>query len=205
MDNENMNSSLNDAAVISAFKDKTKEMFHELGTMDPDTIESFVKTHVQELITEYNLDVIIEDVVVSGSRCRGMETEGSDLDVVLYFSGSEREDTLFNLLHEDGIVMGGVALDINPISQEQSGSLSEYLIGVEAFLAEKQAQMVVEEEQSKVLDFPQKAETIVTYTVAECGEFHSMGKYHENIATIEECPRKEIQTRNTFANFLKTK
>ena len=99
MDNENMNSSLNDAAVISAFKDKTKEMYHELGTMDPDTIESFVKTHVQELITEYNLDVTIEDVVVSGSRCRGMEMEGSDLDVVLYFSGSEREDTLFNLLH----------------------------------------------------------------------------------------------------------
>ena len=97
--------SLNDAAVISAFKDKTKEMFHELGTMDPDTIESFVKNHVQELMTEYNLDVTIEDVVVSGSRCRGMEMEGSDLDVVLYFSGSEREDTLFNLLHEDGIVM----------------------------------------------------------------------------------------------------
>ena len=186
MDNENMNSSLNDAAVISAFKDKTKEMFHELGTMDPDTIESFVKNHVQELITEYNLDVTIEDVVVSGSRCRGMEMEGSDLDVVLYFSGSEREDTLFNLLHEDGIVMGGVALDINPISQEQSGSLSEYLTGVEAYLAEKQAQMAVEEEQSKALDFPQKAETIVTYTVAECGEFHSMGKYRENIATIEE-------------------
>ena len=183
---ENMNDSLNDAAVISAFKDKTKEMFHELGGMNPETVEAFVKDHVQELISEYNLDVTIEDVVVSGSRCRGMETEGSDLDVVLYFSGSEREDSLFNLLHEDGIVMGGVALDINPISQDQTGSLSEYLTGVETYLAEKQAQMAREAEQSAKEVQEKQPETIVTFTVAECGEFHSMGEYHKDIATIEE-------------------
>lgn len=175
---ENMNDSLNDAAVISAFKDKTKEMFHELGGMDPETVEAFVKDHVQELISEYNLDVTIEDVVVSGSRCRGMETEGSDLDVVLYFSGSEREDSLFNLLHEDGIVMGGVVLDINPISQGQTGSLSEYLKGVDTYFAEKQTQMTQETTLQQ--------DTVITYTVAECGEFHSMGAYHDNIPTIEE-------------------
>ena len=39
--------SLNDAAVISAFKDKTKEMFHELDGMDPETIEANVKNIVQ--------------------------------------------------------------------------------------------------------------------------------------------------------------
>lgn len=27
---------------------------------------------------------------------------------------------------------------------------------------------------------------IMTFTVAECGEFHSMGEYHENIKTLEE-------------------
>lgn len=27
---------------------------------------------------------------------------------------------------------------------------------------------------------------IMTYTVAECGEFHSMGRYHEGIKTLEE-------------------
>ena len=26
----------------------------------------------------------------------------------------------------------------------------------------------------------------VTFTVAECGEFHNMGEYHEGIETIEE-------------------
>ena len=36
--------------------------------------------------------------------------------------------------------------------------------------------------------FPQKAEpeTEVTLTVAECGEFHNFGEFHENIATVNE-------------------
>lgn len=29
-------------------------------------------------------------------------------------------------------------------------------------------------------------EKIVTLTVAECGEFHSLGEFHENIASVEE-------------------
>ena len=49
---ENMNDSLNDAAVISAFKDKTKEMFHELNGLDPETIEANVKTLVQGISYE---------------------------------------------------------------------------------------------------------------------------------------------------------
>ena len=163
---ENVSESLNDAAVISAFKDKTKEMFHELDGMNPETIEADVKNIVQGIVNDYGMDVNIEDVVVSGSRCRGMEDKGADLDVVLYYSGSVREDELFNTLHQSNIIMGGVNLDINPISQEQHGSLSEYLSSVETYLAEKQA--------------------VLTYTVAECGEFHSMGAYHEGIATIEE-------------------
>lgn len=171
---ENINESPSDAAVISAFKDKTKEMFHELEGLNPEAIEANVKQLVQDIINTYNLDATIEDVVVSGSRCRGMETEGSDLDVALYYSGSEREDSLFNTLHEGGnIIMGGVSLDINPISQEQRGSLSEYLSGVETYLAEKQAQEA-------------QKQAVITFTVAECGEFHSMGAYHDGISTIEE-------------------
>ena len=173
---DNVSESLNDAAVISAFKDKTKEMFHELDGMNSETIEANVKNIVQGIVNDYGMDVTIEDVVVSGSRCRGMEDEGADLDVVLYYSGSVREDDLFNTLHQSNIIMGGVNLDINPISHEQHGSLSEYLSGVETYLAEKQAETVREAEQ----------QMIITYTVAECGEFHSMGAFHEGIATIEE-------------------
>ena len=190
---ETKGESLNDAAVISAFKDKTKEKFHELDGMDPETIEANVKTIVQGIVNDYGMDVIIEDVVVSGSRCRGMEEKGADLDVVLYYSGSVREDDLFNTLNQGNIIMGGVKLDINTISQEQHGSLSEYLTGVEAYLTEKQAQIIQEAQQRN---------TEITYTVAECGEFHSMGTYHEGISTIEEAKALFESIRENHSNMI---
>ena len=177
---------INDAEVIREFKEKTNEKFHELAGLKPKEIEEFVNNHVQEIISTYNLDVEIEDVVVSGSRCRGLEREDSDIDVVVYFSGDVREDDFFNILHEEGIIMGEVQLDINPVSREENGSLSEYLKGVEIYLVEKEVRMMNAEEKSNVVTFPNHPETIVTFTVAECGEFHSMGDYVDNITTIEE-------------------
>ena len=182
---ETKGESLNDAAVISAFKDKTKEKFHELDGMDPETVEANVKNIVQGIVNDYGMDVTIEDVVISGSRCRGMEEQGADLDVVLYYSGTVREDDLFNTLHQSNIIMGDIKLDINTISQEQHGSLSEYLAGVEAYLTEKQAQMME-----------------ITYAVAECGEFHSMGAYHEGLATIEEAKALFERIQETHSNMI---
>ncbi len=131
-----------EAAAIRVFKKKTKRSFHEIGTMDSDMIESIAKTQVEEIIAEYDLDVKIKEIVLTGSRCRGMETEGSDIDVVVYYTGSEREDYLFDLLHGDEIILGGAVLDINPLSQKKRGSLAEYLTGAESYLLKKKAAIV---------------------------------------------------------------
>lgn len=41
---------------------------------------------------------------------------------------------------------------------------------------------------------------IMTYTVAECGEFHSMGRYHEGIKTLEEAAAlyRKMQVGNSI-------
>ena len=88
-----------------------------------------------------NVDAEIIGVVISGSRCRGLEGKNSDLDVVVQLSGNEREDDLFNLLHEDKFRIGGVLVDINPITEYKTGTLEEYLPGVEKYLEEKAMQM----------------------------------------------------------------
>ena len=31
-----------------------------------------------------------------------------------------------------------------------------------------------------------ESRAVVTFTVAECGEFHNLGEYHEDIGTLEE-------------------
>lgn len=76
---------------------------------------------------------------VYGSRTReGLYQEGSDVDVVVSYTGNIREDDFFSVLHEDGMKLSGLTLDINPISTEKTGTLEEYMEQANAFLDEKE-------------------------------------------------------------------
>ena len=163
------------SSVVADFRAKTGELFHDISEMNPEEIEETVKCHVQAKIDEYNIDATIVDVAVTGSRCRGLEHESSDLDVVVKLSTAEREDDLFNAFNEGGLHIGEVKVDINPITAQRTGTLETYLPQVEEYLeGVRQAR-----EQEK-----EKAE--VTLTVSECGEFHNLGECYENIPTVDE-------------------
>ena len=190
----------NNPDVVADFRARTEELFHSLDGQSADDIEKTVYAYVQSQIDEYGLDAEIVDVVVAGSRCRGMEQDNSDLDVVVEYTGSTREDDLFNMLHEDSIYIAGIKVDINPITEGRTGTLETYLPEVETYLQEKAQQEQVNTqlvtqgreqeptEQTELANEPViEPETVhVTFTVAECGEFHNMGEYHEGIETIEE-------------------
>ena len=199
----------NNPDVVADFRAKTEELFHSLDGQSAEDIEKTVYAYVQSQIDEYGLDAEIVDVVVAGSRCRGIEKENSDLDVVVEYTGSTREDDLFNMLHEDSIYIAGIQVDINPITEGKTGTLETYLPEVETYLQEKaqqeqinnqlvtQGREVVQEQnalvsEEKVLSKLEKEPVIepetvhITFTVAECGEFHNMGEYHEGIETVEE-------------------
>ena len=145
-------------SIVADFKAKTEELFNGINGQTQDDIEQTVWAYMQSKIDEYEIDVELVDVVVSGSRCRGLEKAGSDLDVVVEYKGREHEDTLFNAFNEDGLMIGGIKVDINPITEGKTGTLATYLPGVESYLAEKQAM--------------QKEPAV--------------GEFHENIASVEE-------------------
>lgn len=202
----------NNPDVVADFRAKTEELFHSLDGQSAEDIEKTVYAYVQSQIDEYGLDAEIVDVVVAGSRCRGIEKENSDLDVVVEYTGSTREDDLFNMLHEDSIYIAGIQVDINPITEGRTGTLETYLPEVETYLQEKAQQeqinnqFVTQGRENALEQQPEKEkiaeeniiselekepviepETVhITFTVAECGEFHNMGEYHEGIETIEE-------------------
>ena len=199
----------NNPDVIADFRAKTEELFHSLDGQSAEDIEKTVYAYVQSQIDEYGLDAEIVDVVVAGSRCRGIEKENSDLDVVVEYTGSTREDDLFNMLHEDSIYIAGIQVDINPITEGKTGTLETYLPEVETYLQEKaqqeqinnqlvtQGKEVMQEQNtlaSEEKGFSElekepviELETVhITFTVAECGEFHTMGEFHEGIETVEE-------------------
>ena len=163
------------SSVVADFKAKTGELFHDISEMNPEEIEETVKCHVQAKIEEYDIDATIVDVAVTGSRCRGLEHEGSDLDVVVELSTAEREDDLFNAFNEDGLHIGEVKVDINPITAQRTGTLESYLPQMEEYL--EGVRQVREQE---------KESAEVTLTVSECGEFHNLGECYENIPTVDE-------------------
>ena len=77
------------------------------------------------------------DVALGGSSWLGFSlspnknfrnfNKESDIDIVVEFQGSIREDFLFNVAHEDEFLIGDVLLDINPIKKEKSGTLKDYI------------------------------------------------------------------------------
>jgi antirestriction protein ArdC/predicted nucleotidyltransferase len=171
-----------ESRAIADFKARTEELFNGINGQTQGDIEFTVYAYLQSKIDEYGMDIELVDMAVSGSRCRGLEQKNSDLDVAVEYRGGETEDSLFNTFNEDGLRIGGVKVDINPITEGKTGTLGQYLPGVEAYLEEKRAAM-----QEKSAEQPQEGkQTVITLTVAECGEFHTLGEYHEGIESVEE-------------------
>lgn len=122
--------------TVNEFRTKTDLLFNKISGYSANEIEAMVSTEIETKIAEYALDMSINDVVLTGSRCRGLENETSDLDIVVTYTGSVREDNAFNIFHEDMMKIGGVEVDINPINTDKSGKLSEYLVREEEYLSE---------------------------------------------------------------------
>ena len=173
--------------IITDFRAKTNAVFHDISEMNPTEIEETIKCHVQAKIDEYDIDATIIDAVVVGSRCRGLEKDSSDLDVVVELSTNEREDDLFNAFNEDGLHIGDVRVDINPITAQRTGTLETYLPQAEEYLEsirQEREQELTQQMQTQVE--MENEEVEVTLMVSECGEFHNLGEFYENIPTVED-------------------
>lgn len=243
--------------AINHFREKTKRYFRPVDGNSVENIESMVRDYIREKISEYYLPIQIREVMVYGSRSRGTEQEDSDLDILFEYNGANREDDVFNILHEDDFCIGDVKVDINPVTEEKSGPLAELIRRAEVYMEQELAFQIVDryiyiqevcegydyiiyDEGMKELDggvydnpdisiyealedivedikqnpdtngikgaittdselnplnleeFEQEVERrnyvepVFTFTVAECGEFHQLGEYYDDITTAEE-------------------
>lgn len=114
-----------------------------LGGNSQHDIEETVLCYAQSELEEMGLadDVKLIAARIYGSRLReGLYTEKSDIDVVLSYSGDIREDDFFSMLHEHGMEIGGLPVDINPISTEKTGSLEAYMEQAEKYLDQKEVE-----------------------------------------------------------------
>lgn len=95
------------SGIVEEFRANTRDKFHELDGENSESIETMVRGHIEDAIETFGLDAKVVDVVLVGSRSRGIEHEESDVNVVVEFYGSEREDALSDILNEEGLSIAG--------------------------------------------------------------------------------------------------
>lgn len=260
---------------IEIFKKETEKCFHKIDGMNASEIEQTVREYIVQKLAEWGADAELLGLAVIGSRCRGVEYDGSDLDIVAEYRGDIREDDLFGILHEDGLQIGGIEVDINPITETKTGTLASYLTKAQEYMDRELAfsiadryilihetdgeydysilgedyreidggvyddsnvtirealQGIVEDlkqnpdtngakgriiEESELvpvnygeleekMEDAERIETVnriepeVTFTVAECGEFPTLGKCYEGIKTADEAVKiwQRVQSKN---------
>ena len=183
---------------VPAISDHT-EAEAGLNGMSRSEIEETVWAIAQAEIIENDLDARIQAVRVYGSRTRdGLYKEDSDVDVVIAYEGTVREDDLFSVLNEAGYKTGNMKVDMNPIRPDKTGTLEDFLEKSERYLDEKTEQMKargeykplakveeLEEANYNMIDnvlnnMPPKKEPYLEYYAAECDEYHSLGKIYKS-------------------------
>lgn len=134
--------------IIPEFVQKTRACYKPISGMDMYDVENAVQDYFSAKADEYGLQITIIDIAICGSRSRGLEHGLSDLDVVIEYemtgdtelNETMKEDAVFNIMHEDDFKIEGVVIDINPITATQSGTIQDYLVHADAYLAKKAKQ-----------------------------------------------------------------
>ena len=157
--------------------------------------ETMLAQQKQELIKEEFKEWIFKDLHRRKELCkiynerfnsiRPREYDGSHIQ----FVGMNPEITL--MPHQKnavahGLSVGGMIVDIKPITAEKSRTIEGYLARANQYLEEK-----VKNFREAASD-QQKAEVVteypvqtLTFYVVECMEFPSLGEYHENLSFEE--------------------
>lgn len=113
--------------AIGAQNEDNTSQIQGLQGYSRDKIKNIVKDYVGQKLSD--ADAKIKGVEIHGSRNRGDAREDSDLDVVIEYEGDIREDDMFNLLNddEDALYIEGIRVDINPIREQETGTLDKYM------------------------------------------------------------------------------
>ncbi len=170
-----------------------------LNGMSRSEIEETVWAIAQAEIIENDLDARIQAVRVYGSRTMdGLYHEDSDVDVVIAYEGTVREDELFSVLNEAGYKTGNMKVDMKPIRPDKTGTLEDFLEKSERYLDEKTEQMKASGEYKPLAkveelvegnynmidnvlnNMPPKKEPYLEYYAAECDEYHSLGNIYKS-------------------------
>lgn len=110
-----------------------------------ENLTEMVKGDIQNIIQENNLnedEFKIKNIRMYGSYTTGKNKKGSDIDFLVEYTGSMREDDLFNMFNDAELEFvdkdgNQVKIDINPTKAEKSGTIAEHLENAKEYNKEK--------------------------------------------------------------------
>lgn len=100
-----------------------------------ENITSYIKGDIQNILDENNVDESefkLEDIKIYGSYSTSTNKKGSDLDFLVQYSGTMKEDVAFNMFADNNLSItdkngNDVKVDLNPINSSLSGTIDEHL------------------------------------------------------------------------------
>lgn len=128
--------------VIEKYKAKTMEVFHELDGENAESIEKMVKAKAESIFETMNLDCQVLDVVLVGSRSRGIEQEDSDVEVVVAVNGDVPAEEVDGLLNGENIRVDGHTVFMHSIVNDVPMKLEDFLMRQEAELSNQKMEIV---------------------------------------------------------------
>ncbi len=94
-------------------------------------LENIVVYNVSEVLEDndiiYNNEIEYLCIYTHGSRVFGNPRKNSDIDFVLFYKGTIREDDLFNIFADENIYIEHVKCDFNPIQIDNDSDIEHYI------------------------------------------------------------------------------
>ena len=122
-------------AIIDIVDRELDARSNQIEGIMPTEIEKHTEAIMKDALMELGADSQFIKARVYGHEKTGRER--TCVKVLAEYTGPEREDSIFNVLHEEPVRMGSLELDINPIKDEKSGDLESYYHQVRTFEREE--------------------------------------------------------------------
>jgi len=125
----------------SAYSNSTINIIKENFDLSINELTDIVKADIENILKENSIDseeFNIKGIRLYGSYSTGKNRKNSDLDFLVEYKGTMREDDAFNMFAEAKIKIAdrygkNVKIDINPTKAEKSGTIEEHLKNSEGF------------------------------------------------------------------------
>ena len=165
-----------------------------------------IKQDIISTLSDYDVsdsEFSIQDIKLYGSYSKGTNKATSDLDFIVQYDGSMREDSAFNILHDvehtiedkDG---NKVLIDINPINVNESGTIDEHIAYMNSLDNNNNVYY-----QSAYHGTPHKFDEFSTEHIGtgEGAQAHGWGLYFAGNKDVSENYRKELARINNLDLF----